>query len=152
MINPSSILIWDGRLHLGDEPGIHGSSDYVGLSTEFPLTAKPYPGQATGAVPDLTLILEAQDVNIYQGYLGHLISLTGYAPIDPADPVSRWREIAIQVGPHELHPQNIPPDTKYLSLRIRVATDVPPGLYDDFIIARLSYQSKTHYVVFGFRE
>jgi hypothetical protein len=38
MSNQKSELIWAGRIHLGDEPGVYGDAAYTGLATEFPLT------------------------------------------------------------------------------------------------------------------
>jgi hypothetical protein len=49
MMNSNSTFIWQGRIHLGDEPGIYGNANYSGLSMEFPFTIKnfdpanPYP-------------------------------------------------------------------------------------------------------------
>ncbi|MDQ3539890.1 MAG: hypothetical protein M3440_04315 [Chloroflexota bacterium] len=36
-------LVWQGRLHLGDGPGVYGDASYVGLGVEFPLTLRRFP-------------------------------------------------------------------------------------------------------------
>ena len=38
MLSSSPELIWKGRIHLGDEPGIFGDAEYAGISLELPVT------------------------------------------------------------------------------------------------------------------
>jgi hypothetical protein len=42
-------------------------------------------------------------------------------------------------------------DKRYFSVRVEVDTEVPPGLYDDFVFVSLSLKSTTHFADFGFR-
>src|SRR5262249_20855977 len=72
MKNPSDVLIWQGRIHLGDEPGVYGDASYSGLCMELPMTFHPF--DPTSPNEDLNLELEAEDVNVYTGYPGHLIT------------------------------------------------------------------------------
>jgi hypothetical protein len=38
MLSPKPELIWQGRIHLGDEAGVFGDAFYSGLTTELPVT------------------------------------------------------------------------------------------------------------------
>ena len=40
---------------------------------------------------------------------------------------------------------------RYFSVRVEVATDVAPGLYDDFVMQSFVLQSSTHSADFDFR-
>ena len=42
MKNPKDELIWQGRIHLGDEPGVYGDASYSGLCTERPIAVLPF--------------------------------------------------------------------------------------------------------------
>ncbi len=42
MKNPQDELIWQGRIHIRDEPGVYGDAAHSGLCTEYPVTAKPF--------------------------------------------------------------------------------------------------------------
>jgi len=164
MINPQSVLIWSGRDQLGDEPGIYGDAGYVGITLELPITLKPFPGNPATPrpTPQVTLVLTASDVNVYAGYPGHELSVLAYTPVNPSDPLSKWKETPVQLGQGEgrltkdgetrLTLQKLAADVKFVSLRIRVDTTVAAGLYDDFLITRLGYESTTHYAMVGFRE
>jgi len=67
MKNPQDELIWQGKIHIGDEPGVYGDAFYSGLCAEHPVTMRPFPG---GSGEDINLILEAEDVHVFSGYAG----------------------------------------------------------------------------------
>lgn len=58
-----------GRLHLGDEPGIYGDTAYAGTGVDLPVTLYPFAADVSGA--DVTIVVEAEHIEIYGGYAGH---------------------------------------------------------------------------------
>jgi hypothetical protein len=156
MLSTQPELIWQGRIHLGDEPGVYGDAFYSGLCAELPitLTTTSAPGQDS-----TTLVLETEDVRTFSGYPGHLLTATLYEP-DPTQP-NRWRENVLateRLTSSDNNRKQIDLDLAgrtsplYISLRVRIDTQVPPGLYDDFVLRRLSNRSTDfRYVAsFGF--
>jgi len=156
MLSVQSELIWEGRIHLGDEPGVYGDAAYSGIALEFPLTLQ----KIDPAGPDMTtLVLRTQDVQTFAGYPGHLITVTAYQP-DPVDPThfteavlvterltsadNNRKEVAVNLAGIA--------SPAFVSVRVRVDTEVPPGLYDDFVVTRLLNRSAnfTFVAAFGF--
>jgi hypothetical protein len=156
MLSVQPELVWEGRIHLGDEPGVYGDAAYSGLALEFPLTLR----KTDPAGPDTTtLVLRTQDVQTFAGYPGHLITVMAYQP-DPSDPThatetvltterlssvdNNRKEVAVNLAGIAL--------PAFVSVRIRVDTGVPPGLYDDFVVIRLLNRSAnfTFVASFGF--
>jgi hypothetical protein len=141
MLTTNPQLVWQGRIHLGDEPGVFGDASYAGLSVELPLTLTRIDPDG----PDVTtLVLDTEDVQTFPGYPGHLITIIGYAPAS-TDP-DRWqettlttawltsadnnhKEIAVDLTGH--------PSPTFLSVRVRIDTEVPSGLYDDFVLTKI---------------
>lgn len=68
MKNQNDELIWQGRIHLGDEPGVYGDATYSGLCVDLPMTFHPF--DPANPHEDINLDLEAEDVNVYSGYSG----------------------------------------------------------------------------------
>lgn len=83
MSNQKSELIWAGRIHLGDDPGVYGDAAYTGLVTEFPITLTKC---GTEPQDDISLILSAEDVQVYEPYPGHQVTVVGYKKIAESDP------------------------------------------------------------------
>lgn len=156
MLGVQPELVWEGRIHLGDEPGVYGDAAYSGITLEFPLTLR----KIDPAGPDTTtLVLRTQDVQTFAGYPGHLITVTAYQP-DPDNPThvietvltmqrltsadDNLKELTVDLADV--------PAPAFVSLRVRVDTEVPPGLYDDFVVTRLSNRSAdfTFVASFGF--
>lgn len=150
MSNQKSELIWAGRIHLGDEPGVYGDAAYTGICTEFPITLTKYD---TEPKDDIELILSAEDVQVYDPYPGHQVTVVGYKQITESDP-PRWEEVELGVGRMKEDTIRIRPDNtdglKFFSVRVRIDTTVAPGLYDEVVLLRLSLQSTTHYASLGF--
>lgn len=149
-------LIWQGRLHMGDEPGIYGDAHYAGLSIDLPLTVNSF---ATSQHDNNTLVIRGEGVKIYDGYPGHQVTVVQY--LETTDP-AHWdehvleesrmtkdrREVTLEHG--VLRPASTMP--VYLSVRVRVDTEAPPGRYDDFVIVALELVSRTYYASFGFHR
>jgi hypothetical protein len=156
MLSVQPELVWEGRIHLGDEPGVYGDAEYSGIALEFPLTLR----KTDPAGPDTTtLVLRTQDIQTFTGYPGHLITATAYQ-LDPQDPT---RSIETPLATARLNsadnnrkevPINLTGLTSpvFVSVRVRVDTTVPPGLYDDFVVTRLLNKSAnfTFVASFGF--
>ena len=145
MANSPQELIWQGRLHLGDEPGIYGDASYSGLCAELPITVI----RSDPTAQAFKLVLKTVDLETFQGYPGHEITVFMYLP-DPnqqfhsiqqvvasarfvsAD--QNTKEVTVNVGSA--------PGPFQLSVRLRVDTTVNPGLYDDFIWRTLELKSE----------
>ncbi len=149
-VNPKAELVWQGRLHLGDEPGVYGDAAYCGLMTSIPFTAHHTPGGGHAAV---SVSLETEDAETYAPYPGHEVSLVRHYP-SPTNP-QQWLEQGIatlylnSAANNSVVFQNIDlstfTDRICLSLRIRVDTSVPAGLYDDFIAIRVRFDAAPNY-------
>jgi hypothetical protein len=146
MRNPQTELIWQGRIHLGDEPGIFGDAAYAGLATELPFTLEK---TSSTAADTTTLVLSTADVRTFSGYPGHLISVVLFAE-NPAQPF-HWTETVLataRLSSADNNRKEIVIDLTgrtspyFVSLRVRVDTEVPPGLYDDFVVTRLSNRAR----------
>lgn len=152
MSNQKSELIWAGRIHLGDEPGVYGDAAYTGLATEFPLTLTKCNNDTQD---DISLILTAKDVQVYEPYPGHQVTVVGYKEVAESNP-PRWEKVDLSVGRIKEDITRIRPDNtdgiKFFSVCIRVDTTVAPGLCDEFLLLRLELQSTTHYASLGFRR
>lgn len=144
-------LVWQGRIHLGDEPGVYGDASYSGLAVEIPLTLQKT--DPTG--PDTTkLQVVTEDVETYTGYPGHRVSAVLYEP-DQSQP-NHYNEVVLattrltssdnnQVSLSvNLANQSLP---ARVSIRVQVDTEVPPGLYDDFILRKLMNTSQNYVFV-----
>jgi hypothetical protein len=156
MLSVQPELVWEGRIHLGDEPGVYGDAAYSGIALEFPLTLRKT--DPTG--PDTTtLVLRTQDVQTFAGYPGHLITVTAYQP-DPGNPahatetVLATARLSNEDNNHKEVHVNLTgiASPVFVSVRVRVDTEVPPGLYDDFVVTRLLNKSAnfTFVASFGF--
>ncbi len=150
MANPQRELIWSGRIHLGDDPGVYGDAAYAGLCTEFPVTLTKF---AT-AEDDIEFILNTAEAQVYDPYPGHKVTVIGYKKLAESEP-PRWGEVELLIDrikedTVKLHLANTG-DIKYISIRIRIDTAVAPGLYDEFLLLRLSLRSTTHYASLGFQ-
>jgi hypothetical protein len=143
--------VWEGRLHLGDEPGVYGDAAYCGLSVELPLTLHRL---LRDAAPDerVEVILEAQDVRVFEGYAGHLVRVLGHFSNPEGQPEWTVRELATGRLARNAMSLTIAGEIPaHVSVSVHVDTDVGPGLFDDFVLRRLSLRSASHYASLGFR-
>src|SRR5262249_13218580 len=148
-------LVWQGRFHYGDQPGVYGDAAYVGLASEWPLTVRKF-DRAPGPDGEGTLRLTATDVKIYGQYPGHRVTVSRWVPDIPGNPLT-WRRV--QLGPTFRLTSGqldatvaLPGDAAaaWLSVRIEVDDTMHPGLFDEFVVTRLELASGTHYASFGF--
>ncbi|MFD2467696.1 hypothetical protein [Amycolatopsis silviterrae] len=157
MLSPRPELVWQGRIHLGDEPGIYGDAAYAGLAAELPLTLEKSPQATTDSTE---LVVRTEGVRTFQGYPGHLIEVFGHQP-SAADPLV-WEQVTLATArlttaddDRKVVPVTLPTGrTKYfVSVRVRADTSVPAGLYDDFVLTRLLNGAKDFSFVasFGFQ-
>ncbi len=146
MLSPQPELIWQGRIHLGDEPGLFGDAFYSGLATELPLTLQ----KTNPSGPDTTtLVVQTQNVETFSGYPGHLMRVTLYEE-DPNQPFHFLQTVLaterLTSGDNNRQEVSInlanKPSPIFIGVRIRIDTEVPPGLYDDFVVTRLLNQSQ----------
>jgi hypothetical protein len=156
MLSTEPEMIWRGRVHLGDEPGIYGDACYSGLSVELPLTLQ----KTSAAGPDTaTLSLRTTDVQTFTGYLGHALTVTLFQP-DLAQPL-HWNEVQLAsaaIGSADDNRKDVSfsltghTSPYFLSFKVEVDTDVPPGLYDDFVVTHLlNLSTNTFAASLGFR-
>jgi hypothetical protein len=90
--NSSDELVWQGRIHIGDEPGVYGDAAFSGLCAEFPVTIRAF--DPTSTDEDLTFVLEAENVHVFTGYAGHSSAIFGYEP-DPAGGPYKWKQVTL---------------------------------------------------------
>lgn len=151
-------LIWKGRLHLGDEPGIYGDSAYCGLAAELPISisrSDPTDQSATS----FKLLLETEELQTFVGYLGHAIDVILYLP-DPNQPFHSIEQLLAQarfVGTDNNRKEVVvtvgnATGPFRLSVRFRCDTTVNPGFYDDFVWRRLKLiaDNFSFFASFGF--
>jgi hypothetical protein len=152
-------LIWRGRLHLGDEPGVYGDASYVGLVTEWPLTLKKFEptSQGTGSA---VFRLRAENVSVLPPHKGHRVTFWRYQAAPTPDNPLAWERMQIEPGadhrlsaPEVVIELDIPDDDApaiYMSVRVEVDTSPQPGLYNELVLVELSLLSTTYFASFGF--
>lgn len=146
MLSPKPELIWQGRIHLGDEPGLFADASYSGLAMELPITLQ----KTDPSGPDTTtLVVQTQNVETFSGYPGHVVTVTLYEE----DPNQQFHFIETPLVTERLTSSdnnrqelviNLANKTSpmFVSVRLRVDTEVPPGLYDDFVVTKLLNKSQ----------
>lgn len=142
--------IWEGSLHLGDEPGIYGNAAYIGLGVDLPVTLTSF--DSSSSAWDVHFEIFAEDVKIFPPYQGHRITV--FACTKPTSGSTTWTKT--QVGAGILDSDRAEVATSGSSdghhiVRIEVDSDLAPGLYNDFRLTGLRLMSSTHYADFGFR-
>jgi hypothetical protein len=97
--------------------------------------------------------VQTQNVETFPGYPGHLITVTLYEE----DPHQQFHFIDTTLQTERLtsadnNHQEITIDLTnktsptFVSVRVRIDTEVPPGLYDDFVVTRLLNKSQNFYI------
>lgn len=156
MLSQQSELIWNGRIHLGDEPGIYGVTPYPGLALELPVTLEK---TDPAAADETTLILHTKNVETFTGYPGHKITVTAFVP-DPNQPFHSVEQVLATelLTSADNNRKQVELDLTgltfpvFIGVRVRIDTEVPPGLYDDFLVTRLLNKSTNFGIIasFGF--
>jgi hypothetical protein len=155
-------LVWQGRLQLGDEPGTFGDAAYVGLGIELPVTIHPIPPDPKAAPkkPQITLQLHVENMRTYPPYPGHRLLVFAHVPQPGTNP-PQWQQVGPilrEVLPHEGSDFSFPLDLgslglpAFLSIRLHCDVTVAAGLYNDFVLTRLSIGDANFacYATFGF--
>lgn len=147
-------LVWQGRLHLGDGPGVYGDAPYVGLSVELPLTLRRFPdaeGSATG-----TLLIETEGLHPRFGSTGPTITVARHSRGGDGgtyeDHVLLKESLteATTTLQIEFDGDNGRDDHLPISVLLRTNTDTQPGLYTDFVLVSVRFECATHYASLGF--
>lgn len=147
-------LVWQGRLHLGDGPGVYGDAPYAGLNVELPFTVRRFPdaqGTALG-----TLMVETEGLQARTGQSSPNLSVVRYA----RDADAHWdggilleQPLTGEMTTVQLNLGNagVTDEPLALSVRLRTNTDAQPGLYADFVLVALRFDCATHYASLGFQ-
>lgn len=151
-------LVWRGRLHVGDEPGIYGDAAYTGLCTEWPVTFTRFDPAVT--VPGRVILrLVAEHVIVLDDHPGHKVTLARFEPELSGDRPFRWKKSPIDAEiDYRLRTDAIEllfdvpgdADVVYASVRVEADATVQPGSYNDFVVTGLHVLSQTHYASLGF--
>lgn len=154
-VSSQNELIWQGRLHIGDEPGIHGDAAYTGLGAELPFTIH----RSDPGAQDFQLVLTTRDLVTFAGFPGHEITVFRYLP-DPDQQFHSIQQIAatarFTTADHDTKAVTVHVGTDAgpfrLSVRLRADTTVNPGLYNDFVWRRLALKVSNFqfFASFGF--
>lgn len=148
--------IWQGRIHLGDEPGVFGDAHFAGLCVELPFNLELVDELGSSLVQ---ISIEAENVRTFAPYPGHKASVIQYHPIDPTNPNGPWAQRVLAVSTMTGDALDIPVDLAdvegeliYLGLRLEIDTTVRAGLYNDFVIERIGvrYLDFRYGASFGF--
>ena len=151
----SKNLIWQGRLHVGDEPGAYGDSTYVGLNVELPVELIPH-SEEYASRGEITLVLNAEGIEPARGYPGHQVTVVAYGEKNGAgrqpSSAKKLAEGRLDIkGQGELRLTVKGDVPRYVAVRIAVDQEVDPGLYLETVISRLSLISSSHYAYLGYR-
>jgi hypothetical protein len=96
-----------------------------------------------------TLILQAQNVETLSPYLGHLVTVTLYEEDSNQQhqffetPLATKRLMSADNNRQEIN-INVANKTSpmFISAHVRIDTEVPPGLYGDFVVTKLLNKSQ----------
>jgi hypothetical protein len=146
-------MIWHGRAHLGDEPGVYGDASYSGLAMEFPVTLTRF-GDAREAA-NVTFELTAEGASSFgPPYQGHKVTVFALDEVADSDPAA-WEKLLVGEGFLRQEPTRvsarIEDGVRYVTVRLEADLSVAPGYYDDVVLTDLAVLSYTHYADFGFR-
>lgn len=118
---------------------------------ELPVTLFAF--DPAGDKEHIAFTIEAEDVQVFAGYPGHSVTVFAYEP-DPAGGPYVWKQVTLTSASLKSNSLKVAIASlkghKYISFQIRVDTTVKAGLYNDFVVTRLSLDSDTHYAVLGF--
>jgi hypothetical protein len=147
-------LLWQGRVHLGDEIGVYDDARYGGTRFDLPIQMFPFHSEIKEG--DITFLLGLEGLQEFEGYPGHRFDVLGYLENEQnrghwlVKPLAESRIKASGETTAEIRLHGRIPE--YISVSIGVDTDLPPGMYDEIIVRRVSMISKTHYGLVGFRR
>ncbi|HEU5156503.1 MAG TPA: hypothetical protein VFU43_05860 [Streptosporangiaceae bacterium] len=136
--------IWQGRIHIGDEPGIYGDAQFPGAAAELPFTL-----QHTSTAGDnrASLIVETKDAQTFSGYPGHsivvILHVVDLATFHAKEVVLARARLTSADNNRKQIPINLSGQTTpyFISVQVRGDEQVPPGAQDDFLLTGLSLLS-----------
>jgi len=138
---PVKTTIWQGTLHLGDNPLQYSSVQSTGMTMQIPLTLE--------ADKNGTLRITTREIQTLAGE-GHYAELVAHYQDDdgPAREyvVESFRlkgnsNNADQDHTFELHPmKNLYQKPAYYSVRIKIDTQIKFSLWDDFLMKRIEIE------------
>jgi len=144
-------LLWQGRAQIGDEPGVYADAFYSGICVQFPVQLFAHsPTQSDAS--RVTFIIEVERVQVFDKYPGHVVELFSHVEDDGRS--GFWREQSLASARLKQDRVEVTieyPIPTYVSILIKIDTNLPPGLYDEIVIKRISLSSKSHYGLLGFR-
>lgn len=132
MLSNKSELVWQGRTHLGDEPGVFSDAAYSGLAMELPITLQKNNSNGSDTAK---LALVTQNAETFAGYPGHLITVTLHQP-DAGMPENHFTETVLTTARLKGSDDDYKeftvdlanqPSPAFLSIRVRIDTEVPLG-------------------------
>jgi hypothetical protein len=147
MLSPKPELIWQGRVHLGDSPGVFADASYSGLAVEFPVTLTKRDATGSDAT---TLRLRSENVETYEPYPGHRITVTLY---EDSGSTILYEGYLVSGGSDKPVDTDFDldlagqPTSMFIGVRVQVDTSVRAGLYDDFVVTQLWNKSDNYNVV-----
>lgn len=150
----NSDLVWCGRKHLGDQPGLYGNAEYVGLTFELPIELELMPdAPSINHEVHIAVYLECRNVT---APTGHIVTLNEFLPTD--DSMKTWhKKLISRIDFSATHSESailtirgkIP---RFVTAKIEVDTSVPPGLFDDIVVTRIETRSRSHCGYLGYRH
>jgi len=151
-VERSQELVWQGRIHLGDDPGTYGNASYAGLIVELPVTLRPFAETQEGDPDDINFDLTFERVGVIPPHLGHKLSLYAYeARLGTVPPPRLITETRVTGGQATLSSTETK-GLRHVSVRVEVDKAIAPGLYNDFLLTSLSLRSLSHLASFGFQR
>jgi hypothetical protein len=146
-------LIWEGRLHLGDNPGVCGDAAYAGLRVEFPLTLHRF-GPKAAEPDDISFLIKLHELSADCAVTRPHVALHVFEPgrVRGAGWDRAKAETTVQFDGSmvRLRPVSVS-GKRYFAVSVEVDIGPAPGLYNDFVLVSLTLESTTHYAEFGFR-
>ena len=147
-------MLWQGRIHLGDGVGLYEDARYGGTRFDLPIQLFPFNSEVKEGEISFFAMLEG--IQEFAGYPGHRFEVFGYFEDDQnrkhwqVKPLvtSRIKAAGETTAEVRLHGK-VP---EYISVSVAIDTELPPGLYDEIVVRRLSMSSQTHYGMIGFRR
>jgi hypothetical protein len=136
--------IWQGRIHIGDEPGIYGDAQFSGAAVELPITLQH---TSTAGDNKAIIVVDTKDVQDFAGYPGHAITVilhvVDLATFHAREVVLARARLVTADNNHKEIPIDLSRFTTpyFVSVQLREDEQLPPAAQDDFLWTGLSLKS-----------
>ncbi|MCG8332315.1 MAG: hypothetical protein MI974_31805 [Chitinophagales bacterium] len=138
----TSELLWQGNVHMGDQPGTFGNANYSGICFELPFMLE----SSIGTKQEVSISIITDLVKVYTGYTGHKVTISRYELNTGSPNPYDWKRVIIKetyidddnIKKIDFEVQGV---TVFLSCKIEVDTTTAPGLYDEFLIKEFRFKS-----------